>query len=101
MKMKAVFEVKFDKEFMISEENLKECFDGDFLKFMQELFKEEGFGIFDNEIKLVDILEEEKKIPEKLYGIVNPKEKTERVPNNEELMYKINEIIDYLKSKGE
>ena len=57
MKMKAVFEVEFDKEFMISEEDLKECFDGDLLKFMQELFKEEGFGIFDSEIKLVDILE--------------------------------------------
>lgn len=57
MKMKAVFEVEFDKEFMISEEDLKECFDGDFLKFMQVLFKEEGFGIFDSEIKLVDILE--------------------------------------------
>lgn len=55
--MKAVFEVEFDKESMISEEDLKECFDGDFLKFMQELFKEEGFGIFDKEIKLVDILE--------------------------------------------
>lgn len=57
MRMKAVFEVEFDKEFMISEEDLKECFDGDFLKFMQVLFKEEGFGIFDSEIKLVDILE--------------------------------------------
>lgn len=55
--MKAVFEVEFDKESMISEEDLKECFDGDFLKFMQELFKEEGFGIFDKEIKLVDISE--------------------------------------------
>ena len=55
--MKAVFEVEFDKEFMISEDDLKECFDGDFLKFMQEIFKEEGFGIFDKEIKLVDIKE--------------------------------------------
>lgn len=44
---------------------------------------------------------EEKKIPEKLYGIVNLKEGTERVPSNEQLMFKINEIIDYLKSKGE
>ena len=45
MKMKAVFEAEFDESFMISEEDLKECFDGDLLKFMQELFKEEGFGI--------------------------------------------------------
>lgn len=49
----------------------------------------------------VEILEEENKIPEKLYGIVNLKEGTERVPSNEQLMFKINEIIDYLKSKGE
>lgn len=51
----------------------------------------------------VEILEE-KKIPEKLYGIVNPKEGTKRTPNNEQLMFKINEIIDYLdylESKGE
>lgn len=48
----------------------------------------------------VEILEE-KKIPEKLFGIVNPKEGTGRVPSNEQLMFKINEIIDYLKSKGE
>lgn len=59
MKMKAVFEVEFDENFMISDEDLKECFDGDFLKFMQELFKEEGFGIFDEEIKLVDIIDKE------------------------------------------
>ena len=52
----------------------------------------------------VEIIEEEKKIPEKLYGIINPKEGTEKVPNNEQLMFKINEIIDYLdylKSKGD
>ena len=44
----------------------------------------------------VEIIEEEKKMPEKLYGIVNPKEGTERIPNNEQLMFKINEIIDVL-----
>ncbi len=44
----------------------------------------------------VEILEEEKKIPEKLYGIVNPKEGITKVPNNEQLMFKINEIIDVL-----
>ena len=57
MKMKAVFEVEFNEEDMISEEDLKEYFDGNLLRFMQELFKEEGFGIFDKEIKLVDIKE--------------------------------------------
>jgi len=48
--------------------------------------------------------EEENKIPKKLYGILNPKEGTTKVPNNEQLMFKVNEIIDYLdylKSKGE
>ena len=48
----------------------------------------------------VEILDE-KKIPEKLYGIVNPKEGTESIPSNEQLMFKINEIIVYLKSKGD
>ena len=49
----------------------------------------------------VEIIEEEKKIPEKLYGIVNVKEGTKISPNNEQIMFKINEIIDYLESKGE
>ena len=48
----------------------------------------------------IEILEE-KKIPEKLYGIANTKEGIEMLPNNEQLMFKINEIIDYLKSKGD
>ena len=41
----------------------------------------------------VEIIEEDKKI-EKLYGLATTREKTEIIPNNEELMFKINELID-------
>ena len=47
--------------------------------------------------------EEEKKIPEKLYETSNIGDLTITYPNNEQLMNKTNEIIDYLhylKSKG-
>ena len=62
--------------------------------------------LFDNTDKLndeVEILEEEKKIPEKIPEeiIVGKKQPTHRIKNIEK---KINEIIsylDYLKSKGE
>lgn len=47
----------------------------------------------------VEILEEEKKIPEKLEDII--KDGCIEAPNNFILMDKINEIIDYLKSKGD
>ena len=67
--------------------------------FLSDLLWDENLGfILNNE---VEILEKENKIPENLCGIVNPREGTKIVPNNEELMFKINEIIDYLKSKGE
>ena len=53
----------------------------------------------------VEIIEEEpKKIPEKLEAILDYSKDgnhISKVPNNEQLMFKINEIIDYLKSKGE
>ena len=49
----------------------------------------------------VEILEEEKKIPEKLEETSNIGDLTITYPSNKELMKKINEIIDYLKSKGE
>lgn len=47
----------------------------------------------------VEIIEEEKKIPEKLEDII--KDGCIEAPNQFTLMDKINEIIDYLKSKGE
>jgi hypothetical protein len=55
MKKIAVFEVEFDSDDMISEEDLKSDYNNDWLKFMQELFKDDDFGIFDEEFKLVEI----------------------------------------------
>ncbi len=52
----------------------------------------------------VEILEEPKRIPEKLYEINNIGDLTITYPSNKELMNKINEIIEYLEyleSKGE
>jgi hypothetical protein len=46
-------------------------------------------------------VEEEKKIPEKLKAISNKGDYKIIYPTNEILTKKINEIIDYLKSKGE
>ena len=56
--MKAIFEVDFNKEDMISDEDLKEYYDNDLFKFMKELINEEGFGIFDNDFKLKEIKED-------------------------------------------
>ena len=69
------------------------------------LFGKWNFNILNNE---VEILEEEKKIPEKLstwYSVEvkqSDEENIEYANYNFETMYKkINEIIDYLKSKGD
>ena len=62
--------------------------------------EKQGFGgvklVFDTSAmnEEVEILEEEKKIPEKLTNLA-------LTHNNRILVDKINEIIDYLKSKGE
>ena len=57
MKKKAIFEVEFEPDFMISEEYLKEFFDNDWLKFMKELYEDEGIGMFDEPFKLVKIVD--------------------------------------------
>lgn len=59
MKKIAVLQVEFDSDIMISEEDLKEYWNNNWVEFMQELFKDESIGIFDEEIKLVDILDKE------------------------------------------
>lgn len=59
MKKIAVLQVEFDPDIMISEEDLKEFWNNNWVEFMQELFKDESIGIFDEEIKLVDILDKE------------------------------------------
>lgn len=55
MKKIAVFEIEFNTEDMICKEDLKSDYNNDWLKFMQELFKDNGFGIFGEEFKLVEI----------------------------------------------
>ena len=71
---------------------------------LEDLFEVLNGSMLNDE---VEILEEEKKIPEKLkvHGLGNKDENGNYVmsafPTNEELMNKINEIIDYLKGKGE
>ena len=57
MKKIAVFEVEFEEDDMISKDDLKIFYNDDLLRYMKGLFKEEGFGIFNKEIKLVNILE--------------------------------------------
>lgn len=59
MKKIAVLQVEFDPDIMISEEDLKEYWNNNWVEFMQELFKDESIGIFDEEIKLVDILDKD------------------------------------------
>lgn len=60
MKKIAVLQVEFDPNIMISEEDLKEYWNNNWVEFMQELFKDESIGMFDEEIKLVDIIDKEK-----------------------------------------
>ena len=55
--------------------------------------------ILNCEITILDKIEEENKIPEKLELIENGD--FVEIPDSRDLMNKINEIIDYLKSKGE
>ena len=62
-----------------------------FIDHYNYLFDEDITQILDDE---VEILEEEKKIPEKIYYVGDDVEK-------EIITNKINEIIDYFKSKGE
>jgi len=60
MKKIAVLQAEFDSDIMICDEDLKKYYNNDWLKFMQELFENESIGLFDD-IKLVDILDKEKK----------------------------------------
>ena len=55
-------------------------------------YLENNYGLSNCLNDTVEILEEEKKIPEKL---------NEELASSDDMLYKINEIIDYLKSKGE
>lgn len=55
--MKAIFEVEFDPETMEDEDQVKEM--GGWLAMMQWLYGEEGFGIFENEVKLIEVKDEQ------------------------------------------
>ena len=57
MKKIAILEVEFDTDIMITDEDLKEFWDNDWLKFMKDMYENESIGLFD-EIKLVGIKEE-------------------------------------------
>ena len=53
--MKAIFEVEFMAEDMIDQESLDKMYKGSWLRCMRSLYKSEGFGIFDKELKLVGV----------------------------------------------
>lgn len=57
MKKIAILEAEFDTDIMIRDEDLKEFWDNDWLKFMKNRYEDESIGLFD-EIKLVGIKEE-------------------------------------------
>ena len=57
MKKKAIFEVEFEPDDMIGEEDLKEFYDNDWLKCMKDLYEDEGMGVFDEPFKLVKIVD--------------------------------------------
>lgn len=63
MKMKklALFCSEFEPDTMISNEDLKKNYDGDWVEFMKNIFKEEGIGLFEN-FELIDILDEDFRI---------------------------------------
>jgi hypothetical protein len=57
MKKLAIFQVEFEEDDMIGKEDLKEFWNNDLLKYMQETYEDEGIGIFDEPFKLIAILD--------------------------------------------
>lgn len=51
--MKAIFEVEFDPELMADDISVEEM--GGWLAMMQYLYTENDLGIFDNDLKLVEV----------------------------------------------
>ncbi len=60
MKKIAVLHAEFDTDIMISDEDLKDFWENNWLKFMQDLFESESIGLFDK-IELVDVVDKEQK----------------------------------------
>jgi len=55
--MKAIFEVEFDPEIMADQEQVDEI--GGWLAMMQYLYTENDLGIFDNDLKLIEVRDEQ------------------------------------------
>lgn len=55
--MKAIFEVEFDPEIMADQEQVDTM--GGWLAMMQYLYTENDLGIFDNDLKLVEVKDEQ------------------------------------------
>jgi hypothetical protein len=53
--MKAIFQVKFKASDMIDKETFEKEYGSDWMKLMKYLYKEEGFGIFAEKLKLVAV----------------------------------------------
>ncbi len=52
---KAILEVEFNEAEMVDKETLKADYNNDLLRVMQELYDFDGFGVFNEDIKLVRI----------------------------------------------
>ena len=59
--MKAVFEVEFDPEIMADDISVEEI--GGWLAMMQWLYEQEGLGIFENELKLIEVKDSKEEPP--------------------------------------
>ena len=59
--MKAIFEVEFDHEIMADDISVEEI--GGWLAMMQWLYEQEGLGIFENELKLIEVKDSKEEPP--------------------------------------
>lgn len=59
--MKAIFEVEFDPEIMADDISVEEI--GGWLAMMQWLYEQEGLGIFENELKLIEVKDSKEEPP--------------------------------------
>lgn len=55
MKMIAVFELEFESEDMWDQDSIKKEYKDDWLKAMQYLYESDGLGIFEEELKLIEV----------------------------------------------
>lgn len=56
--MRAIFSVRFSKNDMCDKETLKKQFKGSWYKLIKWLYKEEGLGIFNEDFKLMKVVED-------------------------------------------